>query len=65
MRELLFEAFLALVERCHVSLVAKLRTRSSNETLVAPCITGLERQGNPLPQQLVRCAAAEVGLCRL
>jgi hypothetical protein len=50
MRKHLLEAFLTLVERRHVSLVAKLRRLASIDAIVAPCITGLGRQGNPPAQ---------------
>src|ERR1700719_880486 len=61
-RELLLEAFLALIERGHASrpdVAWNLATR------LPPCISGMRRQGNRDASTHRRCGARGAGLCRL
>ena len=75
MRELLLEAFLALVERRHVALVVVSNDSRRNRVwmtepvssygLCALCTTGQGASRQSTGAELVRCARKEVGLCRL
>jgi hypothetical protein len=52
MRELLFEAFLALIECRHAALFVNNGIIALSYGLRALCTTGWGRQGNPLTQKL-------------